>query len=257
MVPRQRAVDWSATDPSGVKTQPPDTTVSTEGGNVTATSPLVCDKVTPTPNCGRGTLAGLKIDKTAPHLSVAGISNGATYTLGNVPTPACTASDALSGLAAPCRGVKAGGNSAGVGSFTYATSVTDKAGNMRAATASYRVVYRFDGFAQPVNDPGPPVSIFKAGSTVPVAFTLKRSNGTTVSPVSKPVWVSPVRGVRTTAAVNEAVSNVKGTSGSTFVLRSGVWHFDWSTKGLASGYLYRIGVRLDDGTTHYVTVGVR
>ena len=41
------------------------------------------------------------------------------------------------------------------------------------------------------------------------------------------------------------------------MLRSGAWHYDWSTKGLAPAYLYRIGVRLDDGTTHYVTVGVR
>ena len=31
-----------------------DTIVSTQGSNVTATSPLVCDKATPTPNCGTG-----------------------------------------------------------------------------------------------------------------------------------------------------------------------------------------------------------
>ena len=69
--------------------------------------------------------------------------------------------------------------------------------------------------------------------------------------------MSVVRGARTTATVNEAVSTAKGTTGSSFVLRSGAWHYDWSTKGLAPAYLYRIGVRLDDGTTHYVTVGVR
>lgn len=249
-------VDWSATDPSGVKTHPPDTTVTVEGNNVTAKSPLVCDKATPA-NCGRGSLAGLKIDKTAPSLAVRGVSNGATHELGDVPTPSCVASDALSGLAAPCRGVKTGGNSSGVGSFTYAATVADRAGNARLVSARYRVVYRFDGFAQPVNDPGPPVSVFKARSTVSVALVLKRANGTTVAPVSKPVWVSPVRGARTSAAVNEAVSNVKGTSGSTFVLRDGVWRFDWSTTGVAAGYLYRLGVRLDDGTTRYVTVGVR
>ena len=221
-----------------------------------ATSPLVCDKA-PVPNCGRGNVTGLKIDKTAPSLSVTGISNGATYTLGNVPTPTCTASDATSGLAAPCHGVRSGGNSTGVGAFSYAASVFDKAGNARVAAASYRVVYRFEGLAQPINDPGPPVSVFKAGSTVPASFALMRSNGVTVSPETKPLWVSPVRGARTSAPVNEPVSNAKGTSGSSFVLKNGVWHFDWATKGVAAGYLYRVGVRLDDGTTHYVTLAIR
>jgi len=63
-------IDWTATDPgSGVQSQPPDTTVSTQGADVTATSPLVCDKA-PTPNCGRGTVTGLKIDKTAPTIAL-------------------------------------------------------------------------------------------------------------------------------------------------------------------------------------------
>ncbi len=128
---------------------------------------------------------------------------------------------------------------------------------MRLLTTRYRVVYRFDGFAQPINDPGPPTSVFKAGSTLHVPFTLKRSNGQPATPSSKPVWISPSRGARTTSPVNEQVSNAKGTAGASFVLVNGVWTFDWSTKGVAAGYLYRIGVRLDDGTTHYATVGVR
>jgi hypothetical protein len=101
------------------------------------------------------------------------------------------------------------------------------------------------------------MSVFKAGSTVPVAFTLKRANGTTATPVSKPTWIAPLRGARTSASVNEAVSNLKGTSGSSFVLKNGQWTFNWSTKGLSAGYVYRIGVRLDDGSTHYVNVGLR
>ena len=57
--------------------------------------------------------------------------------------------------------------------------------------------------------------------------------------------------------MNESVSNAAGTSGSAFVWRNNRWEFNWSTKGLASGYLYKIGVKLDDGTTHYLTVGLR
>ena len=227
-----------------------------EGADVTATSPLVCDEA-PTPNCARGTVTGMKIDKTPPSVTVTGVSNGSTYTLGAAPTPGCSATDALSGLARPCAGVRVGGNSAGVGAFAYAASATDKAGNSRATSASYRVAYRFDGFAQPLNDPATPMSVFKAGSTVPVAFTLKRADGATVSPATKPTWVTPARGARTRASVNEAVSNAKPTTGSSLVLKNGRWTFDWGTKGLASGYVYRITVRLDDGTTHYLDVGLR
>ena len=68
---------------------------------------------------------------------------------------------------------------------------------MRTSAASYRVAYRFDGFAQPLNDPGPPVSIFRAGSTVPVAFTLKqRQQDERVTAVSKPAWVQSGAWVR-------------------------------------------------------------
>jgi hypothetical protein len=253
-------IDWTATDPSGVRRQPADTVVTTQGGDVTARSEVVCDKA-PTPNCGRGTLTGLKIDKTAPSVSVGGVRDGATYTLGAVPTPSCVASDSLSGLTGACAGALKGGNANKVGQFTYTATATDKAGNKRVVTVRYRVVYRVDGFLPPVNDPavspGSPTSVFKAGSIVPAAITLKRANGQVVTPVSKPGWVAPLRGSRTSAAVNEAVVNGKGTSGSTYVPKSSRWQYDWSTKGLSKGYLYRIGVRLDDGTTRYVTVGLR
>ena len=97
----------------------------------------------------------MKIDKTAPNLSVTGVANGGTYKLGAA-TVGCAASDPLSGLAGACKGVKVGGNSAGVGSFGYAAAVADKAGNTRAAAASWNVVYGFSGFLAPLNDPAVP-----------------------------------------------------------------------------------------------------
>ena len=127
-------VHWTASDLSEVAAQPADTTVSTEGASVTANSAQVCDKATPTPNCTTGTLTGLKIDKTAPSLAVTGVVNGATYTWRG-PTAGCSASDALSGLAGACKGVKEVAT-AGVGGFAYAATVGDRAGNSRAAAAA-------------------------------------------------------------------------------------------------------------------------
>jgi hypothetical protein len=202
-------------------------------------------------------VSGLKIDKTDPTLAVTGVRNGATYTLGAAPTPGCAASDGLSGLARPCQGVKVGGNRNGVGELTYAAMAVDRAGNRQVVSVTYRVVYRVDGFLAPLNNPPGPVSVFRKPGTVPVAFQLERADGTAIAPVSRPTWVSPVRGARTSLPVNESVGSGGGSSGSSFVWRTNRWQYDWSTRNAGAGYLYRIGVRLDDGTTRYLTVGLR
>jgi hypothetical protein len=42
------------------------------------------------------------------------------------------------------------------------------------------------------------------------------------------------------------------------VSRSGMQYiYNWSTKGSTSGFYYRIGVKLDDGQTYYVNIGLR
>lgn len=250
-------IKWTATDPgSGVDAQPADTVVTGEGDNLTAESPQVCDQA-PTPNCATGSVSGLKIDRTAPSLTVGGVTHGATYQLGSVPTPRCDASDTVSGLAKPCSGLRVGGNRNGVGEFTFAATAVDRAGNRRVVSATYRVVYRVDGFLAPLNNPPAATSVFRSGSRIPVAISVRRANGQMVTPVTRPVWVAPVRGARTSLPVNESASSGSGTPGSSFVSRNNRWEYLWSTRDVAAGYLYRIGVRLDDGTTRYLTVGLR
>src|SRR5205814_7569266 len=105
-----------------------------------------------------------------------------THTLGKATAGSCTASDALSGVNASGGSVTlAGGLANGVGTFSYTGSTTDKAGNPASVSGTYRVIYRFDGFLQPINDTAHQVglntSIFKAGSTMPVKLQLKRAGG--------------------------------------------------------------------------------
>ena len=40
-------------------------------------------------------------------------------------------------------------------------------------------------------------------------------------------------------------------------MNGGHYQYNWSTKGLQAGYYYRIGAKLDDGTTEYVYIGLR
>ena len=134
-----------------------------------------------------------------------------------------------------------------------------------ALLGGQQVSYRFDGFLQPINDtaheqvcgPACPVSIFKAGSTVPVKLDLKRADGTLVSATALPIFVGPVQGGPTSSPIIESVYTDPPTGGSTFGANGGHYQYNWSTKGLQAGYYYRIGAKLDDGTTQYVYIGLR
>src|SRR5262249_36049428 len=157
----------------------------------------------------------INIDTTAPTISFNGVADGAVYTLGQVPAASCTANDSLSGPAS-CSGTLSGGTANGVGSFTYTATATDKAGNKTTQSITYRVIYRFDGFLQPINDTahqvGTSTSIFKGGSTIPAKFQLKRADGTVAQANSLPIWEVPAKGSSTTAALNESAYSAPADS---------------------------------------------
>jgi alpha-tubulin suppressor-like RCC1 family protein len=137
--------------------------------------------------------------------------------------------------------------------------------NFNYVAGTLSIVYRFDGFLQPINDTGHsqtcgspcPVSIFKAGSTVPVKFQLKDANGNVIQSASLPIWATPLQGGPTSAAIDEATYTDPATSGSSFRWDGSQYVYNWSTKGLKAGYYYRITVILDDGTTESVSIGLR
>ena len=35
------------------------------------------------------------------------------------------------------------------------------------------------------------------------------------------------------------------------------YHYNWSTKGVAGSFYYKIGVKLDDGQTYYMYISLR
>ncbi len=241
----------------------PDHTFASEGAGQSYTG-------TATDNAGNSataTVADVNIDMTAPDITLGGITDGGTYTLGAVPTATCNATDALSGLDGECSVSVTGGNANGVGTFSFTATATDKADNTATVTGSYRVIYRFDGFMQPINDTNHPdvcgancvPSMFKGGSTVPVKFQLKTADGTIVQAGSLPQWLTPQRGSPTIDPIDEDVYSDPATSGATFRWDSTAqqYIYTWSTKGASSGYYYRISVLLDDGQTYMVNVGLR
>ena len=123
---------------SGVVSCPTDETLNSEGSAVSSTAQTITDQAGN--SSAASNVVTVKIDKTAPVVTVSGVSDGASYTLGSVPAAACTTSDALSGVATQATVSVSGGNADGTGSFTATCSgASDNAGNSGSASVSYTV----------------------------------------------------------------------------------------------------------------------
>ena len=211
-------------------------------------------------NTKSATVGDINIDAVKPTITLKGITPGAIHTLGAVPAASCTAHDALSGPDG-CEVKVTGGVASGAGTFTYTATARDKAGNVETVTGTYRVVYAWDGFKQPISAPGhqtgASTSIFKAGSTVPVKLGLSKADGSVVQPASAPKWITPVKGAAMSAPVDEALYGAVADSGSTYRLEGDKWQYNWGTPKAGAGSYWRIGVTLDDGQTYSVNIGLK
>ncbi|MGN6253030.1 MAG: HYR domain-containing protein [Marmoricola sp.] len=80
---------------------------------------------------------------TAPQVSVGGVSDGATYELGSVPTPTCSVVDAEDGTRSPAPTLSAITGSLasyGLGTRTATCSYTDSGGSSQSASATYSII---------------------------------------------------------------------------------------------------------------------
>jgi hypothetical protein len=224
-------------------------------------------------------VTGINIDKTAPLILLSGIANGSLYPLGAVPAASCTAADpaladssAGSGVVGTCgvTAVPAAGNTStnGVGKFDFTATATDLAGNPATLKGSYTVVYQWGGFLQPINDTAhqigtsasdTTISVFKAGSTVPAKFQLRKADGTVVQASTAPKWLTPAKGSATTSPVDESVYSLAVTTGGEYRWDSTAqqYIYNWGTAKNNAGNYWRIGVQLDDGQTYWVNIGLR
>jgi hypothetical protein len=242
---------------SGIATCPADVVLSTDGVNQSVSGKAIVRAG----NEKEFTVTGINIDSSKPAITVNGLK--ASYTLGETASLSCSATDTGSGVDANgCKVTITGGNANGVGTFTYTATATDKVGNTTTQPGTYKVIYHWNGFSQPINDTAhqidQAVSIFKGGSTVPVKFQVKKADGTVVQAVSTQ-WLTPTKGSATTAAVDESVYSDSATSGTAYKwdATDQQYIYNWSTKGSSSGFYYRIGVKLDDGQVYYVNIGLR
>jgi hypothetical protein len=233
---------------SGISTGtcPADQVVSTEGSAVSSTAHTVTDAAGNT--SASSNLVSVAIDKTAPVVTVTGVTNGATYTLGSVPTAACSTSDALSGVATPASLHVTGGTTSGVGSFTATcSSALDKAGNSGSASATYTVGYTFGGFLAPVNNPST-VNTGKAGRAYPVKFQLTSASGGSIgslSAVSSITAKVTACGIFSNDPTDALETDTTGSAGLHYDSTANQFHYNWATPSTAG--CYTLFVTLDSG----------
>jgi hypothetical protein len=200
-------------------------------------------------------------DATKPATTVTDVAEGATYNLGSVPQAGCATTDNLSGVATEATLALTGGDAQGVGDITATCSgALDVAGNAAdPAVAHFTVVnplpdtYDFTGFFQPVDNPGEgPSYIFnsvKAGSAIPVKFSLAGDQGLSIFspsyPTSRPLSC-------TTAAFTDPIEETvtAGNSNLSYDAASDTYTYVWKTNKGWAGTCRVLTVQLDDGTQH-------
>ena len=172
----------------------------------------------------------------------------------------CTATDVVSGVDGSCTASVSGGTTNGVGSFTYTARVADLAGNVTAQKVTYHVVYAWNGFAQPVNDTAHR-SVLPQASSRPAALSRCASRwatrrGRSLYRRPLPSGSCQSKAARCPHRSTSRCTSTQPTAGRCTEPQAALGTTTGPPRAWAarSG---RLGFAVDDGTTHYVTVGLQ
>lgn len=234
-------VSWSVTDAESAITQ------SSGCGPV-----LLSDESDGTTLTCRATSEGgsaeqsvtIRIDRSGPSLNPTISPN--PVTLGGTATVSPNLTIEGAGLASPvaCGDV----NTSAVGEFIVTCTASDLLGRTVVVNKPYSVVYAFTGFFAPV-DAAPVQNGAKAGSAIPVKFSLAGNRGLAImaadSPASQPMSCSTSA---PTADLAETVS--AGNSSLTYDASSARYTYVWKTEKSWAGTCRKLTVKLIDGTEH-------
>ena len=191
---------------------------------------------------------------------------GKTKILGEVFTGFMGTVDGLQGADAGTAAYASPGAAAGapVGSYDITVTFTFTNGSLsnydlklETAVKGLVVLYRWDGFLQPINDTAHELgsmSKFKAGQTIPAKFVLKNAAGAAVQQTGIPTFTrTDALGACDSSAALENPEPVPASVVPQYTWDGAQYHYNWSTKGLPPG-LYRIFANLGDGMARSVDI---
>ena len=101
------------------------------------------------------------------------------------------------------------------------------------------------------------LDIFNAARTVPVKFELKYADGSVVLANRPPVWETPTKGGPITGPAPEAQDGDPADTDTGFRTEGKKYQCKWAMPKSGRSFSHGVGVRLDDGQTHYVNIGLR
>ena len=237
----------SGFDAAGTLTSTDTNTSTDEGTAVSVGSPAFTDHAGNTVAANAATSAAFKIDMTAPVVAVNGVTNGATYILGSVPAAGCSTTETLSGVKAATSLSSSGGP---VGSITATCSAaTDNADNTGSpASVTYTVIFDFAGFFRPV-DNLPALNVAKAGSAIPLKFSLGGNQGLSILAAGFPTSkVSNCDVAGAPDVIEETVT--AGQSSLSYDSTADQYVYVWKTDKNWAGSCRTLTVKLADGTIH-------
>lgn len=191
-------------------------------------------------------------DTLAPTITVTSPGHNVTYTVGQVVTARFSCTDGGSGVRS-CEGTLADWASVPTdtpGTFTFAVDAQDEVGNPSRAVVTYTVrarTFTFTGFFSPV-DNAPVFNQVKAGSAVPVKFSLGGDHGLSVFAAGFPRVDRVACG---TGAIADEVEEfvTAGGSGLHYDPLTERYTFIWKTQKEMAGSCWQLTLQFTDGTT--------
>jgi HYR domain len=159
-----------------------------------------------------------------------------------------TANDNCNGSTVTVTQTPAFGTQIGVGTTTVTLHVTDAVGNEATCTANLTVTYSWNGFFPPV-DNTPVLNKIKAGSAIPVKFSLGCNQGLNIMasgyPISQPLGCDSHNPVD---LIEETIN--AGGSSLNYDPVANQYIYVWKTEKAWAGTCRQLTVKLADGTVH-------
>jgi hypothetical protein len=210
------------------------------------TTTVSCSATDAHGNTASGSFDVTVVDTTPPTLHLADVSTQATGNSQATVSYTATATDLVDG-SVPVSCSPASGSSFPAGTTTVSCSATDAHNNTAHGTFNVTVYYGWTGFFQPV-DNLPTVNTVKAGSAIPVKFSLSGNQGLNIFKSGSPASASyTCSGTAPTDAIEQTLT--AGNSSLSYDATTDQYTYVWKTDKGWAGSCRTLVVKLADNTT--------
>lgn len=171
----------------------------------------------------------------------------ATSAAGALVTYALPGATDLVDPSVPVECTPASGTTFPLGASTVTCTATDDAGNVGTGSFKVSVQYAWNGFFRPI-DNLPTINAVKAGSAVPVKFSLGGNMGLGIFEPGYPKPVSISCAAGSTDPVEETLT--AGSSSLSYDAMATQYVYVWKTEKSWAGSCRKLQLRMADGTVH-------